>query len=527
MNVLHVRDLNVFFEGDDTPTVKNINFSIKQGEVVALVGESGAGKSLSARSILNLLPIGASAKGEIIFEDKNLLKLSTKEMQKLRGNKISMVFQDPLAALNPLHKVGKQVLEAILVHSDITKEEAEKRVIELFELVKIDNAKERLNSYPHQLSGGQRQRVMLAMSLANNPKLLILDEPTTALDATVQYEILELLKSLKKKLNMSILIISHDLAMVRFLADFVHVMLKGEIIESGDTKSIFLNPKEVYTKELLGRDINKREPLHAKSKTVLEVKNLNVFYERQRVKLFSKPKPFEAARNISFSLRSKECLGIVGESGSGKSSLALALLRLIPSSGIILFCENELQNLSHKEMRVFRKKIQVVFQDPFASLNPRMSVAEIIKEGLVIQNLQKDENKREEALKSALDEVGLSYEFATRFPHELSGGERQRVAIARALILKPEILILDEPTSSLDRTLQFKVIELLKNLQEKHDMSCIYISHDLYLVKQFCHSVFVMKNGKMVEYASSGEIFENPKTEYLQKLIKASNMQKD
>ncbi len=533
MALLQVKNLNIGFKVEDLYTdklisentiVKNVSFNIEQGECSALVGESGAGKSLTARSVMGLLPHGCHVQsGEIIYNNRNLTNITEDDWVKIRGKDISMIFQDPLAGLNPLHKVGKQITEVLKLHRNLSEKEMQAEVFRLFDLVKIDRAEERVNSYPHQLSGGQRQRIMIAMALANTPNLLVADEPTTALDVSVQHSILMLLKSLQKELGMSLLFISHDLNLIKKIADEVHVMKDGEIVES--SRSIFANGTHDYTKELLYSSRSNKatdgDYFSREHEVLLSVKNLKVTYEKPRTNIFKKPAPFIALHETDFALHKGECLGIVGESGSGKSSLALAVLRLIQSTGNILYKNEELQDKSFKDIAKFRKDIQVVFQDPFASLSPRMTIGEIISEGLIVhyaENQDTFEKKVEEALK----EVGLPTDYSQRYPHELSGGERQRVAIARALVLKPKFIILDEPTSSLDRTLQFQIIDLLKDLQQKQDIAFIYISHDLSLVQLFCHNILVFNQGKCLERGRVDEVFKNPQTDYMKMLIESS-----
>ncbi len=535
MNLIDIQNLHIAFNFQDKfkqiqkqEVVKDISFQIAKGACTALVGESGAGKSLSARSIVRLLPKGASlTKGKILFENKDITLSSEEELMKIRGKDIAFVFQDPLAGLNPLHHVGAQVLESLQIHTKLSHAQMQKRVIELFDLVQIDNAKERMKAYPHELSGGQRQRVMIALALANNPKLLIADEPTTALDASVQLAILELLQELRKELGMALLLISHDLGMVKSFANTICVMQQGRIVEK--LTSFNQAPEHAYTKELLHInqvDYAKEYNNILECDKVLEIKNLDVFYPRKKTKLldqiniFKDAEAFKAVENISLSLCKGDCLGIVGESGSGKSSLALAILRLISSKGSIELNGQKIDNFSHKEMAKLRKKIQVVFQDPYVSLSPRMTVYSLIEEGLLVH--EEDKENFNAKITTALLDVGLSEKYKHRFPHELSGGERQRVAIARALVLQPEVLILDEPTSSLDRTLQFQVIDLLKELQNKYAMSFMYISHDLSLVKGFCQRVIVLKNGICVENGSTEEVFEKPKSDYMKELLKAA-----
>lgn len=533
MDLLSVKDLCISFQLGEKQknnkiaqreVVHGVSFSIQKGQCHALVGESGAGKSLTARSLMHLLPYGVHiSSGSIFLEDHELTQLTEKEFLHFRGKDIAMVFQDSLAGLNPLQPVGKQVEEALFIHSSMNKKEREKRVLELFDLVQIDNAKERVLSFPHQLSGGQRQRVMLALAIANKPKLLIADEPTTALDANIQVAILELLQSLQKEFDMGLLLISHDLRMVQDFADVVHVMQKGNIVES--SKELFINPQHWYTQKLLATEDTDYAPIQEKiSEPILSVKNLNIKFVRPKKSLFKAPPVFHAVKNIDFTLLKGECLGLVGESGSGKSSIALAVLRLLSSKGSIILNGRFIENLSHKQMQPLRKKLQVVFQDPYLSLNPRMTIYDCIKEGVLAhENISKQVLMQK--IYACLEDVGLSKEYALRFPHELSGGERQRVAIARAIILQPEVLILDEPTSSLDRTLQFQLLELLKELQKKYAMSFVYISHDLRLVKGFCQKILVLKQGECVEQGMTKDIFRNPQSDYMKRLLYSSNMQ--
>ena len=531
MNLLEVQNLHVAFastaSGASAPenwpsAVRNVSFSIEKGQCVALVGESGAGKTLTSRSIVRLLPGGARiTRGSILFKGSDLTCLPEKSMAALRGRQIGMVFQDPLAALNPLHRVGDQVAECLRTHEKLSHAQTHNRVLDLFDLVRIDQPEDRYKAYPHQLSGGQRQRIMLALAVAGKPDLLIADEPTTALDATVQQAILELLYDMRAKLGMSLLLVSHDLNMVRRFADTVHVMRQGEIVET--SSSLFADPRHEYTRALLHTGSHEWAPelLQHDTTPILETEGLGVDFSRPKARLFQRAqRPFTAVDKIDMAVHPGECLGIVGESGSGKSSLALAVLRLVPSRGIIRFKGNEIQNMTHAEMAPLRAKIQVVFQNPFLSLNPRMCVRDIVEEGLRVHApLERDRSKH---VADALNDVGLAPEYADRFPHELSGGERQRVAIARALVLRPEILLLDEPTSSLDRALQFQIIELLRSLQQRYGMAMIFISHDLTLVKGFCHRVLVLDQGKCVEQGSVREAFTKPKSAKLRELLNAS-----
>lgn len=506
--------------------VRDVSFSVEKGQCVALVGESGAGKTLTSRSIVRLLPGGARVtQGRILFKGEDVVSLPEKAVMALRGRRIGMVFQDPLAALNPLHHVGDQVAECLRAHESLSEEQVRSRVLDLFDLVRLDHAAERYRAYPHQLSGGQRQRIMLALAVASMPDLLIADEPTTALDATVQQAILELLHDMRAELGMSLLLVSHDLGMVRRFADTVHVMRHGEIVES--SSSLFADPRHEYTRALLHTGSRQwAEDVPRKGGPILEAQNLSVDFCRPKTRLFQRAQPpFTALDNVSFALHQGECLGIVGESGSGKSSLALAVLRLVASRGEIRFMGKEIQNLTHAEMAPLRASIQVVFQNPYLSLNPRMCVQDIVEEGLRVHAPRAQD--RPQRVLEALRDVGLSPAYASRFPHELSGGERQRVAIARALVLRPRVLLLDEPTSSLDRALQFQIIELLRNLQQRFGMSLVFISHDLTLVKGFCQRVLVLDKGKCVEQGSVRDVFRQPGSAKLRELLKASAPSED
>ncbi len=532
MALLEIKKLKLSFDKVDLkgniskqlPIVNDITFSINEGECIALVGESGSGKSLTARSLIGLLPFACTIQsGEIYFNGENTAHYEEEEWLKVRGKDISIIFQDPLAGLNPLHHCGDQVEEVLELHTNLSKKQRIEEVKRLFALVKLDRIEERMKAYPHQLSGGQRQRVMIAMALANRPKLLIADEPTTALDQSVQYSIFKLLKELKEEFGMALLLISHDLNLVKHFADSIHVMQKGKIVES---LSSLENPKHEYTKRLLHCDENLKmqniEKFYSQErKILLNVDKLIVNYPRPRINIFKKRPPFTAINDISYTLHEGECLGIVGESGSGKSSLAFASLRLIQSEGKIVFLSNDIQGKSHSDMRKIRKDIQVVFQDPYTALNPRMIIKNIICEGLKIHS-QLSPDALEKMVDEALQDVSLPTSYKNRYPHELSGGERQRIAIARALVLKPKLIFLDEPTSSLDRNLQFQVIELLKELQRKHNIAYVYISHDLHLVRMFCHSLLVLYNGKCEEQGRADEVFTKPKSLYMKKLLTAS-----
>ena len=520
--LLSIIDLSIAFktgQHSQNQVVDAISFDINEQETVALVGESGSGKSVTALSILRLLSKERVIypSGDIIFEDKSLLHASEKELRKIRGNEISMIFQEPMVSLNPLHTVEKQLYEVLSLHRGMRRNEARGEILQYLDRVGIKDPKSKLASYPHQLSGGERQRVMIAMAILTHPKLLIADEPTTALDVSVQGQIIELLKELKKELNMSMLFISHNLGIVKKLADKVAVMQDGQIVEFNNKQRIFLRPQHEYTQTLLNsQPSGEPVPLPDTPGILLNVNHLNVEVVTQK-RLFSSKKK-KIVDNIGFAVHQGETVGIVGESGSGKSTTALAILRLIKSKGDILFDSHPIQNLSGKKLLPFRSRIQVVFQDPFSSLNPRFNVEQIISEGLMThKKLTKTE--REQAVIDIMLEVGLDPEMRFRYPNEFSGGQRQRIAIARALILQPELLILDEPTSSLDHTIQKQIINLLKSLQEKHHLSYLFISHDLALVYSICHQIVVMKDGKIVEQGSREKVFYTPESEYTKVLL--------
>ena len=520
--LLSIIDLSIAFktgQHSQNQVVDAISFDINEQETVALVGESGSGKSVTALSILRLLSKERVIypSGDIIFEDKSLLHASEKELRKIRGNEISMIFQEPMVSLNPLHTVEKQLYEVLSLHRGMRRNEARSEILQYLDRVGIKDPKSKLASYPHQLSGGERQRVMIAMAILTHPKLLIADEPTTALDVSVQGQIIELLKELKKELNMSMLFISHNLGIVKKLADKVAVMQDGQIVEFNNKQRIFLRPQHEYTQTLLNsQPSGEPVPLPDTPGILLNVNHLNVEVVTQK-RLFNSKKK-KIVDNIGFAVHQGETVGIVGESGSGKSTTALAILRLIKSKGDILFDSHPIQNLSGKKLLPFRSRIQVVFQDPFSSLNPRFNVEQIISEGLMThKKLTKAE--REQAVIDIMLEVGLDPEMRFRYPNEFSGGQRQRIAIARALILQPELLILDEPTSSLDHTIQKQIINLLKSLQEKHHLSYLFISHDLALVYSICHQIVVMKDGKIVEQGSRENVFYKPESEYTKVLL--------
>lgn len=523
--LLSIEDLSVEFLSGETVqrAVNNISFSILKGETLALVGESGSGKSVTAHSILRLLPypLARHPSGKIMYQDKDLLAATPEYLRNVRGNRIAMIFQEPMSSLNPLHTIEKQINEILILHKGMNAKQASVRTLELLKLVEIPNPAQRMNAYPHELSGGQRQRVMIAMALANEPQLLIADEPTTALDVTVQQTILELLSDLQERLGMSILLISHDLNLVRRVAHRVCVMRNGEIVEQAACAEIFRNPQHPYTQELLGAEPSGQPVTHSPSETLLETCDLRVWFPIKKG-IFQRTADYiKAVDGVSFNLQRGQTLGVVGESGSGKSTLGLAILRLINSKGRILYAGQAIDSLSQKEVRPLRRDIQVVFQDPFGSLSPRMSVSDIIGEGLRIHKMG-DAQQQEQAIIAALQEVGLDPDTRHRYPHEFSGGQRQRIAIARALVLKPKLIVLDEPTSALDRTVQRQVVELLRNLQLKYNLTYVFISHDLAVVKALSHHLLVMRQGQVIEQGAAARIFAAPQHTYTQQLLAAA-----
>ncbi|MCX7306149.1 MAG: ABC transporter ATP-binding protein [Hyphomicrobiales bacterium] len=525
--LLSVRDLSVAFAqgGRTTTAVDHISFDIAKGETVALVGESGSGKSVSALSVLKLLPYPPAShpSGEIRFGGRDLLTLDEKALRSVRGNKITMIFQEPMTSLNPLHTIEHQITEVLALHQGMRDRPARERTLELFKEVGIRDPEKRLGAYPHQLSGGQRQRVMIAMALANEPELLIADEPTTALDVTVQAQILELLAGLKARKGMSMLFITHDLGIVRKIADRVCVMTHGKIVETGPTKEIFDNPQHEYTRHLLAAEPRGRPPAADPSaKKVMAGKDLKVWFPIKQGFFRRVVDHVKAVDGIDVTVRAGQTLGVVGESGSGKTTLGLALARMISSQGDIDFDGRHIDKLSFSAMRPLRRELQIVFQDPFGSLSPRMSVAEIIEEGLAIHEPSLSADERDARVVAVLNEVGLDPDTRFRYPHEFSGGQRQRVAIARAMVLKPKFVMLDEPTSALDMSVQAQVVDLLRNLQSKHNLAYLFISHDLKVVRALANDVIVMRNGRIVEYGPAEQIFERPQTDYTRALISAA-----
>ncbi len=521
--VLSVENLNVRFsqDGDVTHAVRGISFDLERGETLALVGESGSGKSVSALSTVSLLPASATIDGSITYNGAQMVGASERELQRVRGNDISFIFQEPMTSLNPLHTLEKQLSESIELHQGIRGAAVRDKVLSLLHKVGIRDPEQRLKSYPHQLSGGQRQRVMIAMALANGPELLIADEPTTALDVTIQAQILELLAELKQREKMSLLFITHDLTIVRKIADRVCVMKDGEIVEHGPTAEIFGNPQHPYTKELLYAEAT-GVPANVEpdAPVMAETEQLKIWFPIQRGLLRRTVGHVKAVNSATLSVKAGETIGIVGESGSGKTTLALAIMRLIDSEGRIVFDGRDIHNLKGRDMQPLRRDMQIVFQDPYGSLSPRMTAEQIIAEGLTIHG---DKSQDTRALVAEImTEVGLDPELMHRYPHEFSGGQRQRIAIARAMILRPKLVVLDEPTSALDMTVQVQIVELLRKLQEKYQLAYLFISHDLKVVRALSHKVIVMKQGDVVETGTREEIFEAPKTDYTRALMAAA-----
>lgn len=528
MSLLEIKNLSVRFtraRHPDFDAVRNISFKLNQGETLALVGESGSGKSVTAHSILGLLPYPTATHptGSILFEGKELLNKGENFLRKYRGNDVGMIFQEPMTALNPLHSIEKQISEVLFVHSHMSKQAACNRVLELLDLVGFKDGASRLNALPHQLSGGQRQRVMIAMALACEPKLLIADEPTTALDVTIQAGIIKLLKQLQQQFNMGLLLISHDLSMVSQIAGNIAVMQQGKIVEMGSITQILTAPTHPYTQALVAAEPSGApEPLPANPQKILSAFDIKVTFNAKKGFFTKRQEGVRAVNGISLDLLEGETVGIVGESGSGKSTLAYSILRLIKSTGTIVFMGQEIHNYTVKQLRSLRAKMQIVFQDPFSSLNPRLSVGQIIAEGLTVHQKNLTPAEIEAAVIDILKEVGLPEDTRFRYPHEFSGGQRQRISIARALILKPKFLVLDEPTSALDRSIQAEVIDLLRNLQKRHKLSYLFISHDLKVVQAMSHRILVMRQGKMVELGLADQIINNPQTEYAKTLKKAA-----
>ncbi|TDE20163.1 ABC transporter ATP-binding protein [Vibrio owensii] len=525
--ILSVNNLSVSFTTNDgiVDAVKKVSFDLKAGETLSIVGESGSGKSVSTNALMRLLPDNAilHADSSIVFEGESILEKTERQMQSIRGDRIGMIFQEPMTSLNPYMRVGIQVAEAIMCHRPVSKKQAKDKVLELFDLVHLPNPLQAYTKYPHEFSGGQLQRIMIAMALINEPDILIADEPTTALDVTVQAEVLYLIKEIQAKMGMAILFITHDLGVVKHFADRVLVMCKGEVVEEGITDALFSEPQHDYTKMLINSiPKGSKDPIEENAAELLKADDIRVKFLVKPHFIASKNEYFEAVKGISLELKQGETLGIVGESGSGKSTLGRALIGLLPSSGKIQFKGQDLSLLSAKQRFELKKDVQMVFQDPYGSLSPRMTVGDIITEGLTVHQPQMSKAERMQKARDVLREVRLDPASINRYPHEFSGGQRQRIAIARALILEPSFILLDEPTSALDRSVQLTVIDLLKDLQKKHNIGFLFISHDLSVVKALSDRVLVMQKGEVMEQGTAEEIFHNPKSDYTRKLIDAS-----
>ena len=527
--VIQARNIGVSFkvDGGVIEAVKDVSFTLHKGQTIALVGESGSGKSVTARAIMRLLSKRATVnpQTEILYDGRNMAQLSPREMRGLRGNRLSMIFQEPMSSLNPVYTIGSQIAEVLRIHNRMTRAEAKAQALALLKDVQIPDPEARLNQYPHQLSGGQRQRVMIAMALANNPDVLIADEPTTALDVTVQAEILNLIKALKDKTGLAVILITHDLTVVHQFADHVYVMQHGLVREDGPTETVFSSPQHPYTKRLLGSEPKgQADPAQVRDETVLAGRDIRVTYNLRKGGAFRGTwSKLQAVDGLSLDLKRGETLGLVGESGSGKTTFGQALLRLNTlTEGEVSFLGNRIDTLDRKGMNPYRQRMQIVFQDPFSSLNPRMSVRQLIEEGLIVNRLGRTRAEREARVKQALRDAGLPDTILSRFPHEFSGGQRQRLAIARAIALEPEFILLDEPTSALDLSVQAQIIDLLRTLQREKGLSYLFISHDLKVVRALCHRVIVMQNGRIVEQGPVDQVLENPTTDYTRRLVKAA-----
>ncbi|MCJ2376304.1 ABC transporter ATP-binding protein [Vibrio sp. ZSDZ34] len=525
--VLSIDNLSVGFgRGQNIEQVtSNVSLSVKKGETLALVGESGSGKSVTANSILKLLPKGSShyLGGHIQFDNVDMLSCSERQLRGIRGGRIGMIFQEPMVSLNPLHKIGRQLVETLSIHRGMRTNQAEKHAVGWLTKVGIRNPEQKILAYPHELSGGERQRVMIAMALINEPELLIADEPTTALDVSVQAQILDLLNDLQKELGMAMLFITHDLSIVRKIADRVAVMQNGELVEVGECQQVFNEPKHPYTQKLINSD-PRGCPVEVseQTNTLLSVDDLKVWFPIKGGIFKKVIDHVKAVTGMSFDLKQGHSIGLVGESGSGKSTTGMAILKLVDSEGVIKFDGSDIQGLDRKGMLPYRSRMQVVFQDPFSALNPRMSVAQVIGEGLKV-HFEHDENKMDDLICDVMKEVDLDPDTRHRYPNEFSGGQRQRIAIARALVLKPEFILLDEPTSSLDRTVQSQVLDLLKDLQQKYGLTYLFISHDLNVVKSLCHYTIVMKQGEIVEQGDTQTLFSKPQQDYTKTLVSLSS----
>jgi len=524
--ILSISNLGIVFgKGEsNVEAVKGISLNLYRGETLALVGESGSGKSITALSILQLLPQAASCtSGSIVLSGSEVIGASEEELLAIRGSKVGIIFQEPMSSLNPLHTIEKQVGEVLRINKGIKNDDIRLRVLELLELVGLKDSENRLSALPHELSGGQRQRVMIAMALAMEPDVLIADEPTTALDVTIQAQILSLLKDLQKKLGMAVLFITHDLSIVQNFSERVCVLKAGEVVEQGTVEEVFNSPKKPYTKELIDAQPKPKINIEESFKDdLIRAENLKVWYPIKTGVVRRTVDYIKAVDGVSVSIKPNQTVGIVGESGSGKTTLAHALLRLIPSQGNILYDNKRIDNLKRSQMRHLRKLMQIVFQDPYGSLSPRLSLGQIVEEGLILHNIEKSNKNRREMVSNVLEDVGIDPSFVDRYPHEFSGGQRQRIAIARALILNPRLLILDEPTSALDVSIQSQIIELLLKLQEAYDLAYMFISHDLRVIGALADKVLVMKDGRLIESASSKKIFNDPSEAYTKKLISAS-----
>jgi len=528
--LLEIRNLSVTFAGrggaQPVEAVKRVSFSLNRGETLALVGESGSGKSVTALSVLQLLPYPIAAHGpqsNIRFAGEELVGAAPERLRRVRGNRIAMVFQEPMTSLNPLHTLDRQIAETLLIHKHLSAAAARTRTIELLHLVGLPDAENRLGAYPHQLSGGQRQRVMIAMAIANEPDLLIADEPTTALDVTIQAHILELLKDLRDRFGMALLLITHDLTIVRKMADQVCIMTAGEIVEAGPTDEIFAHPQHPYTRRLLAAEPKGlAAPADPTAPEMMAAQEVKVWFPIRRGLLRRVGGYVKAVDGVSLAVRTGTTLGVVGESGSGKTTLGLALLRLTEAEGHIRFASTDIVMLTQRQLRPLRRQMQVVFQDPYSSLSPRLSVAQIVEEGLKVHRLAASAAERRRLIETALVEVGLDPEGAERYPHEFSGGQRQRIAIARALVLKPRFIVLDEPTSALDMSVQAQIVELLRELQARHGLAYLFISHDLRVVRALAHEILVMKDGKIVEAGATEQVMTAPEHPYTRALMAAA-----
>ncbi|MDC1149889.1 dipeptide ABC transporter ATP-binding protein [Gammaproteobacteria bacterium] len=524
-NILEINNLSINFATRDGnfKAVDNISFNIESNKTMALVGESGSGKSVTAMSILQLLPKPQASYSEassIKFRGEEIIGASNNKLLKIRGNIVSMVFQEPMTSLNPYHRVGDQITESIILHTNSSKKEAMDEAKKLLELVEIDDVERRIYAYPHELSGGQRQRIMIAMALVNRPQLLIADEPTTALDVTIQAQILDLMSKLKNELGMSILFITHDLGLVKQFSDNVCVMKDGNIVEQGLTLDVFNDPSHDYTKRLLDAEPQPKKTVNLITNPLIKVENLNVYYNMPSVNIFKK-NTFHAVKDVSFKIFENTTIGLVGESGSGKSTLGKAIANLISYEGEVIFKGKDLNTNSLKEQKELKKNIQIVFQDPYGSLSPRMTIGEIVGEGLAV-HFKLSKKEKESKIDKVLLDVGIDINAKNKYPHEFSGGQRQRIAIARSLIMNPLFMILDEPTSALDRSIQIQVIDLLKSIQHEYGLTYLFISHDLKVIRSMSDYIFVMKNGEIVESGISEEVFDKPKEEYTKKLLTAA-----